>query len=248
MAAGLGVSLAAHGAVVAGAVWVWSGVGPVVEVGARREAGAVFVIAEEEKRPRDVARVEAAAVEAAQPMPDEPAPIVAQVERSEETVVDTAAKAEPSATGRDESVRWIEVAGRVAISSARISQRVRGQLERAMDALADWGRAPMSVPAELGQAAGDGVVESPTPLAANWPPVYPEECRRRKQEGVVRVRVGVRADGSAESAAVEESSGVEMLDRAAVEAAGTWRFAPAMEWGRAVRADALVTIRFVLGR
>lgn len=48
-------------------------------------------------------------------------------------------------------------------------------------------------------------------------PEYPEEARRRGEEGDVLLLVGFRDDGKAASVALERTSGSSYLDRAALE-------------------------------
>ncbi|MBM3541576.1 MAG: energy transducer TonB, partial [Alphaproteobacteria bacterium] len=70
--------------------------------------------------------------------------------------------------------------------------------------------------------------------------------RRRGIEGRVVVRLQVGADGHAKAAAIESTSGHDVLDRAAAETLATWRLVPAERAGRAVPATILVPIRFRL--
>ena len=76
----------------------------------------------------------------------------------------------------------------------------------------------------------------------NQPPQYPAEAERRRLEGEVRVLIRVRSDGVPAAVELVGSSGIPMLDRAAVDTLLTWRFAP----GR-VAASFPFNIRFVLG-
>jgi protein TonB len=74
-------------------------------------------------------------------------------------------------------------------------------------------------------------------------PPYPEECRRRSQEGTVRLRVLVLSDGTVGRAELARSSGIAAFDRAAVEGARRWRFRPARRAEAAV--DDWVTLSVV---
>jgi protein TonB len=58
-------------------------------------------------------------------------------------------------------------------------------------------------------------------------PEYPEEARREGREGRVLLRVLVDEQGRSKSAEVNQSSGSEALDQAAVQAIRSWRFSPA---------------------
>ena len=77
----------------------------------------------------------------------------------------------------------------------------------------------------------------------NRPPVYPVEAERRKQRGTVVVIIHVSPNGLASGVDVLESSGVLVLDQAAIVAVRKWRFHPAMDNGRTVSFD--MPFRFV---
>lgn len=56
-------------------------------------------------------------------------------------------------------------------------------------------------------------------------PPYPPEARKHGQEGIVLLRLEVLPDGRVGKIQVAKSSGFDLLDRAAVRSASTWRFA-----------------------
>lgn len=58
-------------------------------------------------------------------------------------------------------------------------------------------------------------------------PEYPEQARREGKEGRVMLRVLVDEQGRSTSVEVNQSSGSETLDMAAIEAIKRWRFWPA---------------------
>ncbi len=91
-----------------------------------------------------------------------------------------------------------------------------------------------------------GVLTGPTPAAGNPPPDYPAEARRKHQEGTVILRVIIEPDGRVAGATVARSSGFELLDRAALDAARVWRFLPARDGDAAVRCTADLPVEFVL--
>jgi TonB family protein len=62
---------------------------------------------------------------------------------------------------------------------------------------------------------------------SNPAPVYPRLARQQGWEGVVMLRVLVRADGTVEDIEVEASAGHQILDDAAVSAVRRWKFLPA---------------------
>jgi protein TonB len=77
----------------------------------------------------------------------------------------------------------------------------------------------------------------------NRPPIYPTEAQTLGQNGTVVVMIHVSEIGVATGADVIESSGFEVLDRAAVAAVLKWHFHPAMKEGRSVPFD--MPFRFV---
>ncbi len=76
------------------------------------------------------------------------------------------------------------------------------------------------------------------------PPPYPQLALQRGIEGRVRVRVSVALDGTVNWVRLEESSGHEILDLAALDAVRYWRFEPATENGRPVVGEAVIPLRF----
>lgn len=80
----------------------------------------------------------------------------------------------------------------------------------------------------------------------NPAPDYPGMSRRIGEEGRVMLKVLVNAEGNAESVQLEQSSGSERLDQAAIKAVKRWRFVPAQLAGQALSAYVLVPIKFSL--
>lgn len=78
----------------------------------------------------------------------------------------------------------------------------------------------------------------------NPAPVYPAMSRKLGEQGVVKLRILVSAEGIALSMEIVESSGHERLDNAALRAVRGWRFVPARQDGRAISAYAIVPIEF----
>uniref|UniRef100_UPI0030EEAA08 energy transducer TonB n=1 Tax=Pseudomonas guineae TaxID=425504 RepID=UPI0030EEAA08 len=77
-------------------------------------------------------------------------------------------------------------------------------------------------------------------------PNYPAQARRRNQQGEVLVEVRLDAFGRQRSLNVLRSSGVDSLDRAALEAVAQWRFRPETSAGQAVPSRVQIPIRFAL--
>ncbi|WP_298183277.1 energy transducer TonB [uncultured Pseudomonas sp.] len=77
-------------------------------------------------------------------------------------------------------------------------------------------------------------------------PSYPSQARRRNQQGVVLVEVRLDARGRQRSLSVLRSSGVDSLDRAALEAVAQWHFRPETAGGQAVPSRVQIPIKFAL--
>jgi protein TonB len=93
---------------------------------------------------------------------------------------------------------------------------------------------------------GSGEMQGAAPSADNPAPPYPAAARLRGQYGRVVLRVEVSPSGDAESVQVAESSGYDVLDRAAADTVKRWRFIPARRNGSAVAAMVHVPVRFAL--
>lgn len=78
----------------------------------------------------------------------------------------------------------------------------------------------------------------------NPAPDYPSISRRLGEQGKVLLRVQVAVDGTADSVALQTSSGSSRLDQAALAAVKKWRFVPAKRGGQAVSASVIVPISF----
>lgn len=78
-------------------------------------------------------------------------------------------------------------------------------------------------------------------------PAYPAAERRAAVEGTVTLQVVARKDGSAGEVTVVRSSGSPRLDEAAIAAARTWRFEPALgDDGQPVDWNVIRAIQFKL--
>ncbi|MFP6850187.1 MAG: TonB family protein [Pseudomonas sp.] len=77
-------------------------------------------------------------------------------------------------------------------------------------------------------------------------PNYPSQARRRNQQGVVLVEVRLDARGQQRGLNVLRSSGVDSLDRAALDAVAQWRFRPETAGGQAVPSRVQIPIQFAL--
>ncbi|HEY8119352.1 MAG TPA: energy transducer TonB [Methylophilaceae bacterium] len=80
----------------------------------------------------------------------------------------------------------------------------------------------------------------------NPEPVYPPISRRLGEQGRVMLKVLVNSKGQAESVELEDSSGSDRLDRAALEAVRNWSFVPAKRDDQPMSAYVLVPLNFSL--
>jgi protein TonB len=90
---------------------------------------------------------------------------------------------------------------------------------------------------------------SPDYRAANLhnpPPLYPHAARRRGLQGRVLLHVEVMAAGHCGRIEVQQSSGHDILDTAAITAVKDWNFIPATHLGFAVTSWLHIPIRFEL--
>ncbi len=87
-------------------------------------------------------------------------------------------------------------------------------------------------------AMGLGILPaSPDDRFQNRPPTYPIEAQLHNEHGSVVVVIHVSENGFATGVDVQQSSGVDQLDQAAVAAVRKWHFHPAMKDGHAVPFD-----------
>lgn len=75
---------------------------------------------------------------------------------------------------------------------------------------------------------------------------YPLAARRAGIQGRVILNVEVLAEGGSGQVKVHQSSGYEVLDRAALESVQTWRFVPARRAGRNITEWFKIPIQFSL--
>jgi protein TonB len=77
-------------------------------------------------------------------------------------------------------------------------------------------------------------------------PIYPRESKKLREAGVVLVYVFVGSDGVAAQRRIEQSSGFERLDQAALDAITCFRFTPGTRAGVPQAMWLPVPIRFAL--
>jgi protein TonB len=97
-----------------------------------------------------------------------------------------------------------------------------------------------------GAAPGGISADESLQTVYNPAPRYPEQARRRGREGTVLVEADVDERGVPAAVRVLRSSGFGILDDAAVEAVGKWRFRPARSTGKTMPGRVVVPIEFRL--
>jgi TonB family protein len=76
-------------------------------------------------------------------------------------------------------------------------------------------------------------------------PVYPEQCRKERIQGVVVLRIVIAKDGTAKDVQVEKSDNPD-LSTAAINAVKYWKWEPALKDGKPTEVFSTVTVRFAL--
>jgi periplasmic protein TonB len=84
----------------------------------------------------------------------------------------------------------------------------------------------------------------PVPDSGNTKPTYPQEARASGQQGMVVLKVTILADGSV--AKVDVLRGEEPFKSAAVAAAKTWKYTPAMFKGQPISVYRIIQVPFKL--
>lgn len=102
---------------------------------------------------------------------------------------------------------------------------------------------PSTTPAVVGETVRVRGIPS---YRKRFEPVYPALARKRRQEGVVLLRVQLDAAGYVESAVIAQSSGFTLLDDAARAAVRNWEFEAARLNNRPVSSEVEVPVRFEL--
>ncbi|MCL1825512.1 MAG: energy transducer TonB [Betaproteobacteria bacterium] len=81
---------------------------------------------------------------------------------------------------------------------------------------------------------------------SNPKPEYPSRSRRLREQGLVKLRVHVTAEGYADEVTLHTSSGFDLLDKSALDTVRRWRFRPAQRAGTPVEGRVIVPLRFEL--
>jgi TonB family protein len=83
------------------------------------------------------------------------------------------------------------------------------------------------IPLDLTQSDFSDSQVIPPKIVSFYPPDYPENLRKREIEGRVQLRVLIDKKGEAIQVEIENSSGYQALDQAALQSAYRWQFKPA---------------------
>lgn len=246
-ATALALSLAFHGAALAGALWLFQGDGPLAD---RPQQTAMVVI--ETVAPPAVAT----SAEAAPPKPIiEPAPAGTRAEPPPPPIrparLDPPPPPKPLTPDPTLATAPPEAPFAVAPPPRRPAPPARTGTPDTAPPDAATAEAPPDAAAAEAPPAQQALAQDTAPVygapgLANPRPRYPWIARQKGEQGRVVLRVTVDAEGRAVAVAVARSSGHGRLDRAAVETIGTWRFEPARAGGRAVAGSVDVPVSFRL--
>jgi protein TonB len=91
----------------------------------------------------------------------------------------------------------------------------------------------------------EGNVQPPKALSTTAP-VYPENAKEAKIEGIVVVDTVIDTAGRVRQPKIKATSGNKDLDQAAIDAVSQWTFKPATLDGKPVEVYYTLTIRFAL--
>lgn len=103
-----------------------------------------------------------------------------------------------------------------------------------------------SAPAAARPVVTEVFSREPSFLTPPKPPIYPAQARRRNQQGLALVEVRLDEKGLLREIRLLRSSGVESLDRSAMDAVAAWRFRPETQDGLPVPSRVHIPIEFAL--
>ena len=130
-------------------------------------------------------------------------------------------------------------------SSSATDSAARGATPAGLAAPAPEGRAPVHNPAHNPARPTTQLPSSNADYLNNPPPIYPAISQRLGEQGKVLLRVLIGKNGSALRGDIEQSSGFERLDQAALRAARQWRDVPGQRDG--IAEDMWYTVPIVFG-
>jgi protein TonB len=90
------------------------------------------------------------------------------------------------------------------------------------------------------------IVQAQADYLNNPKPNYPRISKRISEQGEVRLKVQISAEGNVLNVALAKSSGFERLDEAAISSVKTWKFKPAKQGDTAITSWVEVPVKFIL--
>lgn len=100
--------------------------------------------------------------------------------------------------------------------------------------------------ADVSVGVHEDIVSKPTFSAPPIPPRYPRLARKRGQEGVVWLDIWLDRDGKQTRLEVVDSSGIDSLDLAAIDAVNGWQFMPRKSGAFTVASRVRIPVEFSL--
>lgn len=194
------------------------------------------------------AAVPPAEPDAATPQPPEPLPPIAEPELPLPEPPPPVALPAPIPEPAPSQVAQPEPKAEPAPPPARPARRPEPSRATTTHPLAQSVPAPTS-PSAVPAAAAIAPLLPAHPVAGmetGRPPPYPESARRRGQQGRVVVQVNVSVEGLPLSVSIAQSSGVMVLDDAALAWVRQWHFVPASRGGTPVPGTAEIPVRYRL--
>jgi protein TonB len=128
-------------------------------------------------------------------------------------------------------------------AAAAAKPPVRQVARKTPPAVVPVGNPVVSAPRE--QSAGTTADTLPQ-LLDNRPPIYPNQAIAERLQGTVLLRIELTSEGTVGAIEVAAGSGHAILDAAAVQAVRSWRFQPAMRFGRPIPYTVRLPVRFSL--
>lgn len=151
-----------------------------------------------------------------------------------------------AATLEDATRQYAEAAARL-----KLAEQVAHAVKAPPPPLPPQPRKPSQGDADVNAKASEGGsgirgVAAPARAIGALSPVYPPICRRRGEQGKVTLEWQVLASGKCGWVKVVQSSGLDLMDNAAIRAVKAAGFRPAASAGRAVASVMTCTFRFTL--
>jgi len=85
---------------------------------------------------------------------------------------------------------------------------------------------------------------TPAKLIAKVDPKYPDEARRQRVSGTVKLHAIIRKDGTV--AELKVISGDSLLTQAAIDAVQQWRYSPTLLEDKPIEVDTIIEVAFQL--